>query len=160
MEHSKDSWEIFIPICPVPKAYRQGHKRPILTDKARTYQQQVQFFVTGHRPKEAMDGFLGFEIVFYMPRTDSQKRKLYPNTKPDLDNLIKGLLDPLESAGVVKNDSRFVDGVAKKRFAGGQDADSVIQPGTFVRFYRVAESLTPTKPATQNHTEEAKAEPQ
>lgn len=133
------AWELFIPIEPVPKSYRSARGRMLLTDKTRHYQDQVQKFVACHKPPKEFDGYLCFEAVFYLKRLDGQKNMLAPNKKPDLDNLLKSLFDPIERAGgIIKNDSRFIEGICKKRFAGGHGADGVIQPGTFIRIYEYA----------------------
>jgi len=131
------NWELFIPIAPVPKSYRAFGGRFVLSDETREFQEQVRAFVEPHAPKKAMDGYLGFQITYYLERKQSQKNEIFPATKPDLDNLIKSTLDSLQNAKVFIQDSRFVEGFAKKLFKGGYQAQGTIQAGIRVRIYTV-----------------------
>lgn len=122
-------FELFIPIAPVPKAYRSARGRLILSDDCREYQIQVSNLAVKHRPAKPMDGYLAAEVTFYMPRGDGNKNRTYPNAKPDLDNMVKSLLDSLQRAEVFINDSRIVQLIAAKCFVGD---NGIIQPGTRV----------------------------
>jgi Holliday junction resolvase RusA-like endonuclease len=68
-----------------------------------------------HRP--LLDGPLSVEATFYLPRPASApKRVRYPATRPDIEKLVRGVLDSLNGL-VIADDSRVVDLVARKRFA-------------------------------------------
>lgn len=138
IEHTKE-WSIFVPLEPVPKAYRSMKGRLRLSEQCRDFQENVYRFIRNRAPKYPMDGNLIIELVFYMKRKESQRNTPYPNKKPDLDNLMKAFVDALQRAMVLENDSRIIDGVIKKRFAGGKDAGTIIQPGIFVRLVRLDE---------------------
>lgn len=57
-------------------------------------------------------------FIFYLPRPQ-RPRWLLPATKPDIDKLIRAVLDGIADAGVIINDSRVTDlGDTKKRYAG------------------------------------------
>lgn len=61
-------------------------------------------------------GPVELQLVFHMPRPKSVSRK-YPNTMPDLDKLIRGVGDSLQSSGVLSNDGQIVSIVADKIYA-------------------------------------------
>lgn len=59
-------------------------------------------------------------VVFFMPRPQSApKRVTEPAKKPDLDKLVRALLDALTAAGVWRDDGQVVSVHARKAFAGG-----------------------------------------
>lgn len=68
--------------------------------------------------KDPLDKPLAIEIRFYLPRPVSAKND-YADKKPDIDKLTRAAFDSLEAAGVIRNDSRFVDLVAIKRRPDG-----------------------------------------
>jgi len=66
---------------------------------------------------KAIDGPCALYATFYLPRPKSApKRIVYPATKPDVDKLARAVGDALKDAGVVTEDSRFVDLCVFKRF--------------------------------------------
>lgn len=50
---------------------------------------------------------VAMEVIFYFATKDKKLWGKPKSTKPDLDNLLKSLLDSLQAVGVVTNDSRF-----------------------------------------------------
>lgn len=58
-------------------------------------------------------------IVFMMPRpvSISPKKRLWPHVSPDLDKMVRAVLDALQGAGVFKNDAQVVRIQAEKRYA-------------------------------------------
>ncbi|MGH2711614.1 MAG: hypothetical protein ACRDH9_10480 [Actinomycetota bacterium] len=67
-----------------------------------------------HRPPEPWDGPVRGEFVFHLgaPRGDCD----WPIGPPDDDKLLRAMFDALQQAGVVANDSQFVDARPIKRF--------------------------------------------
>ena len=58
------------------------------------------------------DSYGRIRAIFYLkyPKSTPKKNlieRAYHRKKPDADNLLKGLLDGLEQAGVIENDSQF-----------------------------------------------------
>jgi len=125
------SFEIFIPILPVPKAHRRYGKRIVLTDSCRDYQRQVTEFLEKHKI-DTLDGYIWADYTFYLKRPSSSKMD-YPARKPDHDNLVKSLQDCLERAAIIKNDSRIVVCTTRKVFVCGKGSDGVISVGTKVQ---------------------------
>jgi Holliday junction resolvase RusA-like endonuclease len=75
-------------------------------------------------------GPIELEITFHMPRGKSVSRQ-YPNTQPDLDKLIRGVGDSLQSSGVLSNDGQIVSVQAHKIYASSPEdvgCEIVIQP--------------------------------
>jgi len=70
----------------------------------------------------ALDGNPGYDepvnvwMEFRLPRPPSTRREA-PSVKPDLDKLIRAVLDALEQSGVIKNDSRVCHITAQKSYA-------------------------------------------
>jgi Holliday junction resolvase RusA-like endonuclease len=65
---------------------------------------------------------VGLEVVveFYLPRPASApKRVTEPAKKPDLDKLLRALLDGITDAGVWRDDALVIVASARKAFAGG-----------------------------------------
>ncbi len=83
--------------------------------------------------KEPLDGPLVIDCEYVFPRQGNKTWKTkpmprYPHaTKPDRDNLDKLVLDALESANVISNDSRVHDGRTVKWHADGDE-----QPHTVI----------------------------
>mgnify|MGYP003873706615 CR=1 FL=1 len=55
------------------------------------------------------------DVKFYFPLPKSGEKSLVK--KPDLDNLVKGVLDALNKAGVWEDDSQVVELKAEKMFS-------------------------------------------
>ena len=60
-----------------------------------------------------------FHVIFYLKRPKYAKKRLYPSVKPDIDNLTKGILDPLEGL-FYKNDSQIVVLEASKKYSASE----------------------------------------
>ena len=69
-----------------------------------------------NRPSEPIDAPVSVFMDFYLPRP---KRPRYdvPAVKPDVDKLARSVLDALEAAGVLTNDSRVTKLRATKHYA-------------------------------------------
>lgn len=66
------------------------------------------------------------EIVFWMPRPAKPKFNHAPGVKPDLDKLVRGVLDALVHAGTLADDSLVTSLIAEKRFAPGEKTGATI----------------------------------
>ncbi len=77
------------------------------------------------------DVAVAVDLTFFLPRPASAKRRAYPARKPDLDKLVRALLDGIAPGQLLWDDSRVVELVARKQFAGEQG------PGALVRIWEV-----------------------
>jgi Holliday junction resolvase RusA-like endonuclease len=96
---------------------------------------QLRRWVRPHAPKEPMDGALSVRLEWVFPFRKNEKKAikemaLYPKiTKPDCDNLAKGLLDALEAEGFFINDANIWDLQVKKYYAN--------HSGIAVKIYKI-----------------------
>jgi len=62
-------------------------------------------------------------VIFYLPRPASVKKETRPHPilPPDIDNLVKALLDPMTKCKVWHDDSQVVNLTAQKRYADGEE---------------------------------------
>lgn len=108
----------------VPKA----QPRPRMTisghvynpDSARYWKETVAAYFKLHRkPVITVPVFL--EVVFFFPIPQRLKNKgLVPHvTKPDVDNLLKAVMDAMTDAGVWKDDALVYGTSAEKRYSRG-----------------------------------------
>lgn len=72
-------------------------------------------------PETPMDGFLRLDVVVTYDWLKKHKKHenmkyVLRNTAPDIDNTVKLIMDSMEKAGLVINDSRFCRVVMEKRF--------------------------------------------
>lgn len=71
-----------------------------------------------------LDGRIAVGMTFRLTRPKTVTRT-HPTVKPDVDNLAKAVLDALEAAGVIVNDSRVTDLYLAKRYADGDQDEGV-----------------------------------
>lgn len=83
-----------------------------------------QYYIQKQWPRDPLDGPVYIKVIYYMamPKSFSKKKrqdaieaKIYPVTRPDLDNLNKFLLDCLKGF-VMTDDSQVVSLDAQKLF--------------------------------------------
>ena len=75
---------------------------------------------------------VGVEVEFFLPRPASvkQSKRPLPIVPPDLDKLLRGLLDGIgQSEAIWKDDAQVVEIKAKKTYADGTD------PGARIRIF-------------------------
>ena len=66
---------------------------------------------------EPWDGPVGVLATFTLPRPPSAPRRRWaPDRKPDLDKLLRAVLDALTASGVVVDDARVVQANARKEY--------------------------------------------
>lgn len=70
------------------------------------------------------DSRLLLQLRFNLPRPVSVKRK-YPTVKPDIDNLVKAILDGLVKHLVIQDDAPITDMVTMKRYANADHPEGV-----------------------------------
>jgi Holliday junction resolvase RusA-like endonuclease len=114
------------PYEPGPNRLCRGGNRHVATvsdnDALGAWRERVKleatFAARRATPKlEPIDRACALFVTFYLPRPKSlPKRVEFPETKPDLDKLARAIGDALKDAGVVAEDSRFVDNCTFKRF--------------------------------------------
>lgn len=110
-----------------PRFSRQGdHVRTIDAPKSRAYKSVVKYIAWQNKPDKPLEGPLKLTVTFYMvpPQKKRTKpkmaliraNKLLPITKPDLDNLVKGIKDGCSKI-IWLDDAQIVDMVLRKVYA-------------------------------------------
>lgn len=120
--------DVFVPGHPAP----QGSKRYVghgisVEDNKRTkpWRDDVRSALVldkgtpEARPLMRFVGAVACTLEFIMPRPKSAPKRSTPaaDKKPDIDKLIRAVLDAITSAGVIEDDARIVQLRAKKRLA-------------------------------------------
>lgn len=118
---------------PVPKARartvrtKNGKTVSFTPDNTASWEDSIRAQALSSRPAQLLDGPLVMEATFFLLRPKSRpKKELYPDRKPDLDNLLKSVKDALEGV-IYTNDSRIVDEVTRKRYDDPPRVEVVIR---------------------------------
>lgn len=104
---------------PAPKGSKRhvgGGRMIESSKKLPAWMQAVKLQAAKNRRRSPIDGPAAVRMDFYLPRP---KRPRYeaPAVKPDCDKLARSILDALEAAGILKNDSRVTHLEATKHYA-------------------------------------------
>ena len=110
-----------------PRAFKlpTGQVRVYDPPNSRDWKRTVMAQTLAVRPMRLLVGPLAAEMDFYLPRPKSApKRRVYPTTKPDCTNLVKGTEDALKGI-VLSDDSLIVKWRIAKLYADGLNAPGV-----------------------------------
>ncbi len=100
--------KIIIEPLPTPRpkvSVRGGHPSAYYPAKYNTYIQELVLRLRALRIKE-IEGLISISVIFTMTKTRTGKS---PRPKGDVDNYLKGFLDALQKAGIIKNDADVVE---------------------------------------------------
>lgn len=127
--------QTFVPGVPIPQGSKQAFQRGgriVLVEankKLPAWRQTVKENLEAANVScQALEAPVSLEVVFWLPRPKSVKRKFY-TTKPDLDKLIRAINDAATDAGVIKDDSQVVEIVAMKFYEGEN-----LPPGALISY--------------------------
>lgn len=132
----------FIEGLPVPQGSMRTVGRGIVihnnAKKLKVWRSLVAFQTRAFfQDDEQIDDALRIDLEFYLPRPKSVKR-IFPTRKPDLDKLIRAVLDGITESNAVTDDARFVEINAKKFYT--YDSKVITRtPGVLVEFFRISE---------------------
>ena len=146
--------QLWVPGVPQPKGSTRSfvvNGKAITTSTVRglkDWEQSIRYVVAVNK-LVPIHGPVKISLTFLLPRPASRhskphskdpwKRDPVPDTKPDLDKLIRGCLDPLGGGIVIDDDSRVLEIQATKRYV-----DSDGQPGVLL----VVEEIPPETSTT------------
>jgi Holliday junction resolvase RusA-like endonuclease len=71
----------------------------------------------------ALEGALALSLDFMFPAQTRRAEGTYRVKKPDLDNLVKAVMDALTDAGAWQDDAQVAEVTARKRFGTGSGVD-------------------------------------
>ncbi len=118
------SWVISVIGIPKPQArprtfWRRNASKPVTWSQKTSWYQLVYAEALSNRPNLPLEGPLGVELVFRMPKPKSMKGKdvCWHITRPDKDNLEKGIFDALTQAQVWRDDSLVCESFCQKIYA-------------------------------------------
>lgn len=69
-----------------------------------------------------VEGAVEVDVVFRFTPPLSVRRA-YPSVRPDLDKLVRALLDALTASGVIRDDGQVVDLIARERYGDAPGCD-------------------------------------
>ncbi|ANU13484.1 RusA family crossover junction endodeoxyribonuclease [Planococcus halocryophilus] len=111
-----------------PRAGKSFSGKTVLYDpaKSRDFKQYVKVVASQYKPKELITGPIHLELTFYQPTPKKYHTKpkqalieaglLLPVTKPDVDNLAKGVKDGLTKI-IWQDDSQVVSMMVRKLYS-------------------------------------------
>lgn len=79
-----------------------------------------------NRPRPALDAPLSVEIDFIMPRPKSRKKDVWHTTRPDVENLLKPILDAFTQANFWRDDSLVARVLGTKRYQSDDEDPGAI----------------------------------
>ena len=151
---------------PRPKAFVRKHRDPItgaMGSRASVYdpgtaegwKSEIARAAQKHIAHEPIDGPVELVVHFFMPRpmshfTSGGQRNLKPKApqwhtkRPDLDNLLKAVLDALTSLSMWADDSLIYAVTATKGYAGGDQ-----RPGAEIILYERDARMTASEVVTR-----------
>lgn len=132
----------FIEGVPVPQGSMRTVGRGVVihsnAKKLKEWRSLVAYQVRAFfQDDEQIDDALRIDLEFYLPRPSTVKR-IFPSRKPDLDKLIRAVLDGITESKAVTDDARFVEINAKKFYTYDTEVFTR-RPGVLVEFYRIDE---------------------
>lgn len=129
------TYHVVIPGTPIPqgssRAFVRGGRAVVTSANPRLRSWRldaaaaIQAAMDGRAP---LDGPISVRVFFYFARPDSHygKRGLLPSApeyhtvRPDLDKLVRAILDALTEAGAIRDDSRVASVTAWKGWTAGR----------------------------------------
>ena len=102
-------------------------RRAVLVETSKklpAWRKQIEDTARREYEGEPIDRPVRVAVDFFMPKPQKPRFE-WPATAPDLDKLQRAIGDGLEKGGVLKNDSRIVEWVARKHYADTPDDQGV-----------------------------------
>ena len=140
------AWQMRVPGTPAPQGSKRHVGNGILVESSKKVAPWREAIV-GEAQRTGLAGIMlddavAIDITFELPRPNGHYRTgrnsalvresapAYPSGKPDLDKLIRSVLDGLVQAGMLRDDSLVVSVQGRKRYAGkGQHPGALITVG-------------------------------
>jgi len=117
-EIKNNTYTFVLPFLPAPKGRPRVGKFGVYTPKkTRDSENQIKDFIFSFSKlffEQPTKMAIGVELQFTMIRPKSSKKK-YPTVKPDIDNLIKTLLDAMNGI-IYADDNQIIDLSASSRY--------------------------------------------
>lgn len=114
-----DCWrglDIFVPGLPAPQGSKRHVGNGVMVEssaRVKPWRQDVREAALADGTR--VTGPVSVDLLFMMPRPKSAKAGQAADKRPDLDKLVRAVLDALTSAGTFEDDARVIDLHARKR---------------------------------------------
>ena len=125
-------YEFTVPIEPKGKArHRTANGRAYTPAKQVHWEQQFALFASEHKPDSPLDGPIALYLtaVFSRPKRLMRKKdppgRIFKDTKPDGDNVLKSVCAALNNQGWWRDDCQFAHMSCMKYYAGKEEAPKV-----------------------------------
>ena len=116
--------KVFVPGHPAPQGSKRHVGNGIMVEsskKVKPWRSDIRSALLNEQgdPRARFDGAVSVHLNFVMPRPVSTPKRRTPPAvkKPDLDKLMRAVLDAIGSAGVWRDDSQVVTAMTTKRLA-------------------------------------------
>jgi Holliday junction resolvase RusA-like endonuclease len=119
----------FVPGKPVPQGSKRGFvagSRAVVVDvnpeSLGAWRSAVALAAAEAAAGKTISGAIEVSATFYLKQPLSVKRA-YPSVRPDVDKLLRSLLDGLTGSGIWHDDSQVVDVFLRERYGDRPGAD-------------------------------------
>jgi crossover junction endodeoxyribonuclease RusA len=129
-----DYLAVFVTGHPAPQGSKKslGAGRPLIESSkyVKPWREDIRQAVIKDYSGPVLDEALTVELQFFMPRPGSTPKSYTPYAvkRPDIDKLVRAVLDAISSAGVWADDARVVELYATKALAENDE-----RPGVYIR---------------------------
>ena len=115
---------VFVPGQPAPQGSKRYVGRGIMVESSKQVKSwrsdiRCALLTEGNEPLARFDGPVKIDVEFVMKRPTSAPKKITPPAvkRPDLDKLVRAVLDAISSAGIWGDDSQVIQASCSKRIA-------------------------------------------
>ena len=127
---------------PIPQGSKQpftfkdkntGKVRASLSDSSgknlATWRNDVSVIAQQNRPENIFDDAVSVTLRFFFvrPKSISEKKRPYPNVKPDVDKITRAIFDAMKGK-IYTDDARVCDLVVKKRYDTTPRVEIEVEP--------------------------------
>jgi Holliday junction resolvase RusA-like endonuclease len=108
-----------------PRARKGKHGNIYNPDTADAWKEAVQANVLAAGRKAAILGPVSLTVVFFFYAPEKRRREPPHAAKPDIDNLVKPVMDALKGAGVYKDDCQVCAVYARKHWTNDKEREGM-----------------------------------
>jgi Holliday junction resolvase RusA-like endonuclease len=112
-------------------AMRGGHARMIQDDAKNGFGLRCAYAANPVRPEKPLEGPLSLEIValWAYPKSWSWRKRenVYKTSKPDVDNLAKGVMDVMTACGFWGDDAQVSELIVRKGYSGSPKTTVILK---------------------------------
>lgn len=127
-----DMFTIYVNGTPTPQGSKNGfviNGRAILVDASegnKAWRKTVRDAIEAHKDYKQYKGAVNVSLAFWLARAKSNTKKQMTQ-KPDIDKLVRSVMDALTDSSIIEDDCRVVALSAMKRWADDGKPGVLIQ---------------------------------